>query len=222
MLAFRPPSKPFVYGAELASADDTYSTRHLWANKFQTRHLASFRLTPSRRLTYISNAPPFLWPVILTRIYKLRPSRPRAELLQLVKRRIILRKNLLKLAVLLTFAAMVAVSMPRLSAQDAMSAPGAAGKEEAMQRLQKMSAALKLTPEQKKQVMPILMDEAPKMKALKADTSLGPMQKAMQMRQIANDTDTKLKPILSPQQYQTWQGMREQERQQMMQKMENK
>ncbi len=48
------------------------------------------------------------------------------------------------------------------------------------------------------------------------------MQKAMQMRQIADDTDTKLKPILTPQQYQTWEGIRAQERQQMMQKMENK
>ena len=48
------------------------------------------------------------------------------------------------------------------------------------------------------------------------------MQKAMQMRQIANDTDTKLKPILTPSQYQTWQQMRTQEREQMMQKMENK
>ncbi len=135
-----------------------------------------------------------------------------------------MQKNALKFAlVALCLAGVVAVSAPRLSAQDAMSAPGgAAANPEAMQKLEKMAAALKLTPEQKKQVAPILMQEAPKLKEIKSNTSLGPMQKAMQMRQIANDTDTKLKPILSPQQYQTWEQMREQERQQMMQKMENR
>ena len=134
-----------------------------------------------------------------------------------------MQRNFLKVLVMWLSLATLAMCVPMLSAQDAMSGPGgAAGKEAAMQKLQKMSAALQLTPEQKKQVMPILMDEAPKLQALKGNTSLRPMQKAMQMRQIADDTDTKLKPILSPQQYQTWEQMREQERQQMMQKMENK
>lgn len=133
-----------------------------------------------------------------------------------------MQKNLLKLAVLLCLAAAVAVSAPRLSAQDAMSAPGGAANAEAMQKLQKMSAALQLTPAQKKQVMPILMEEAPQLKALKSDTSLPPLQKAMKMRQIGEATDAKMKPILNPQQWQTWEGMRAQERQQMMQKMENR
>jgi hypothetical protein len=132
-----------------------------------------------------------------------------------------LQKNLLKLAILFSLAAMFAVSAPRLIAQDAMSAPGGANAE-AMQKLQKMSAALQLTPEQKKQVMPILMDEAPQIKALKADTSMPPLQKAMKMRQIGESTDNKMKPILNPQQWQTWQNMRAQEKQQMMQKMENR
>ncbi len=133
-----------------------------------------------------------------------------------------MQRNFLKAVVLLLSLAALAVGVPMLSAQDAMSAGSSAGKEEAMQKLEKMSAALQLTPAQKKQVRPILMEEAPKMQALKGNASLGPMQKAMQMRQIANDTDSKLKPILNPQQYQTWEQMREQERQQMMQKMENK
>ena len=106
-----------------------------------------------------------------------------------------------------------------LFAQNNMGTQGNAS--EAMQKLQKMSAALQLTPQQKQQVKPILMDEAPKLQMIKSDTTLGPMQKAMKMRQIADDTDGKLKPILTPQQYQTWQQMRMQERQQMMQKMEN-
>lgn len=127
----------------------------------------------------------------------------------------------------IAFALVVAMTLcgPNLIAQDSM-APQAGmaqgDKAEAMQKLEKMSAALQLTPQQKQQVRPILLEEAPKLKALKSDTSLGPMQKAMQMRQIADATDAKLKPILTPAQYQTWQQMRTQERQQMMQKMENR
>ncbi len=63
------------------------------------------------------------------------------------------------------------------------------------------------------------MQEAPKLKAIKANTSLGPMQKAMQMKQIGEDTDAKMKPILTPEQYQKFQQIRQQEREQMMQQM---
>jgi len=114
------------------------------------------------------------------------------------------------------FALLVTLS---LAAQNNM-AQG--DKAEVLQKLEKMSAALQLTPQQKQQIRPILMEEAPKLKAIKTDTSLGPLQKAMKMHQIADDTDAKLKPILTPSQYQTWEQMRAQERQQMMQKMENR
>jgi hypothetical protein len=120
-----------------------------------------------------------------------------------------------------TAALLLPLLVLTVSAQSNMSAQGG-NDSEALEKLQKMSAALQLTPQQKQQVRPILMEEAPKLKALKSNTSLRPMQKAMQMRQIADDTDAKLKPILTPQQYQTWEQMRAQERQQMMQKMESR
>jgi hypothetical protein len=66
---------------------------------------------------------------------------------------------------------------------------------------------------------PIMMDEASKMKAIKADASLGPLQKAMQMKQVGTDMDAKVKPILTPDQYQKFEQMRAQEREEMMQKM---
>jgi len=129
---------------------------------------------------------------------------------------------LIKIAI----CAAVALGAYCLVAQDTMAGQNGMGgqndKAAALQKLEKMSAALQLTPQQKQQVRPILMEEAPKLRALKENTSLGPLQKAMQMRQIADATDAKLKPILNPQQYQTWEQMRAQERQQMMQKMENK
>jgi hypothetical protein len=115
----------------------------------------------------------------------------------------------------------VALLAVTLAAPLAFSQAGG-NKEEVMAKLEKISAELQLTPAQKKQMLPILKDEAPKLQALKSDTTLGPLQKAMKMKEIANDTDTKVKPILNPEQYQKWEQMRAQERQQMMQKMENK
>jgi len=124
--------------------------------------------------------------------------------------------------------ALFSMTLPlSLAAQNSMGAQGQgmgqdANKAEMMQKLEKMSAALQLSPQQKQQVRPIVFEEAQKLKAVKENTSLGPMQKAMQAHQIADASDARLKPILSPQQYQTWEQMRAQERQQMMQKMENR
>lgn len=108
-------------------------------------------------------------------------------------------------------------SMGTMGSQGAM---GGANKQEVMAKLEKISTELQLSPAQKKQMAPILMQEAPKLQAIKSNTSLGPMQKAMQLKEIGQDTDSKVMPILNPQQQQKWQAMQAAERQQMMQKME--
>jgi len=56
----------------------------------------------------------------------------------------------------------------------------------------------------------------------KANTMSPPLQKARQMKEIADETDAKLKPILNAQQYEKWEQIRAEERQQMMQKMRQK
>lgn len=92
-------------------------------------------------------------------------------------------------------------------------------KQEAIAKIEKMSAELQLTPQQKKQMMPIMMEEAKKMKAIKTNTSLGPLEKVMQLKQVGTDMDAKVQPILNPQQYQKFEQIRQQEREQMIQKM---
>jgi hypothetical protein len=130
-----------------------------------------------------------------------------------------------KYAVTLFVLLAIAVSIPLLSAQDNMS-QGTMGaqpnKAEVMAKLEKISTELNLSPAQKQQMLPILKEEAPKIQAIKGNTSMAPMQKAMQLRQIGQATDAKVMPILNPEQQQKWQAMRQQEREQMMQKMENK
>ena len=135
------------------------------------------------------------------------------------------RKPVTKSAITLVVLLAIAVSTPLLSAQDNMS-QGTMGaqpnKAEVMAKLEKISTALNLSPAQKQQMLPILKEEAPKIQAIKSNTSLGPLQKGMQLRQIGEATDAKVQPILSPEQYQKWQQIRAQEKEQMMQKMENK
>ena len=117
------------------------------------------------------------------------------------------------------FVSLVAIAGCSAFAQ-APSSTGAKGDmSEAVARLEKVAAQLQLTPAQKEQIRPILVEELPKMKALKGNTTMPPLQKARQMREIADETDAKLKPILNPQQYAKWEQIRAEERQQMIQKM---
>jgi len=117
------------------------------------------------------------------------------------------------------FVMLLAIAVRSAVAQAPNSTGTKGDLSEAVAKLEKMSAQLQLTPAQKQQIKPILMEEAPKMKALKANTTLPPLQKARQMKEISDETDAKLKPILNPQQYAKWEQIRAEERQQMMQKM---
>ena len=107
-------------------------------------------------------------------------------------------------------------------AQQGTGAPGAPGanKQEMAAKLEQISQTLQLTPQQKQEILPILKQEIPQLQAVKNNASLGPLQKAMQLKQISTATDAKVMPILNPEQQQKWQAMREQERQQMIQKRE--
>jgi hypothetical protein len=78
---------------------------------------------------------------------------------------------------------------------------------------------LQLTPAQKEQIRPILVEELPKVRALKSNTTMPPLHKARQMREISDETDAKLKPILNPQRYANWEQIRAEERQEMIRKM---
>ena len=77
-------------------------------------------------------------------------------------------------------------------------------------KLQAISQQLNLTPEQKAKVLPILAEEGPKVQAIKSDNSLSRMQKIQQIKAIHHQTDPQMKAILSPEQYQKLQAIRQQ------------
>jgi predicted transcriptional regulator len=58
--------------------------------------------------------------------------------------------------------------------------------------LQALSQQLKLTPQQKIQMLPILKEEGPKIEVIKNNTSLPPMQKMRQLRAIHNESAPRL------------------------------
>ena len=80
----------------------------------------------------------------------------------------------------------------------------------AVAKAQAIAQQLNLTPQQKEKILPILAAEVPKVQAIKNDNSLNKIQKIQQLRAIHQQTDPQMKAILSPEQYQKLQAIRQQ------------
>jgi hypothetical protein len=85
--------------------------------------------------------------------------------------------------------------------------------------LNQFSFELGLTQEQRQQIVPIIKAEMPKLQELKKDTSLKPEQKLGQLKQISDEIDSKVTPLLDQQQQQKFQAMREEHRRQLVEKL---
>ena len=79
----------------------------------------------------------------------------------------------------------------------------------AVERLQEISTQIHLTEDQKEKIKPVLMKEAPKLKALKDDSSLTRRKRFQGLRAIMDETSASLKPILTIDQLKTLQKMRD-------------
>ena len=79
-----------------------------------------------------------------------------------------------------------------------------------MAKAQTIAEELKLTPQQKEKVLPILAAEVPKVQAIKNDNQLSKTQKIQQLHAIHQQTDPQMKAILSPEQYQKLKTIRQQ------------
>ena len=75
-------------------------------------------------------------------------------------------------------------------------------------KLEEIAQYLNLTLQQKGKILPILADEAPKVRAIKNDPSFSRTQKMQQIKAIHQQNDPQMKAILSPEQYQKLQAMR--------------
>jgi len=80
-----------------------------------------------------------------------------------------------------------------------------------------LTQKLHLSPEQLQQVMPILQKEFPKLQAIKGSSNLSDSQKVAQTKAVQHQSDSKLKTILSPQQFGSLQGFRAEQLQGLLQ-----
>ena len=85
--------------------------------------------------------------------------------------------------------------------------------------INQFSIELGLTEQQKQQVVPILKEATPQLEALKKNTSLKPLQKIEQLKQIADSVDSKITPLLNSDQQQKFQAIRDEHRRQLIEKM---
>jgi hypothetical protein len=91
-------------------------------------------------------------------------------------------------------------------------APGVLGQNaDAAAKLQALSQQLNLTPEQKLKMLPVLKEEVPKIQAIKKNTSLSGLQKMKELRTVHNQSAPQMQQILSPEQYQKLQTIRQEE-----------
>ncbi len=89
-----------------------------------------------------------------------------------------------------------------------------------MAMLNQFSIELGLTEEQRQQILPFLQGEIiPKLKALKKNTSLKPLDKLEQLKQISDEVDAKLTPLLNQEQQQKFQAIRDEHRRELIEKL---
>jgi periplasmic protein CpxP/Spy len=139
----------------------------------------------------------------------------------------IVMKSLLKQMLALTAMAALSVVTPMVIAQTQDSAENksqqdtaqssAQQQENAESKLQQISQQLNLSEEQKTKLKPILQDEVDQLKALKSDTSASSQDKLQKAKEIRAAHKQQIDAILTPDQKQKWQQMKEQAVDQMKQ-----
>jgi hypothetical protein len=77
------------------------------------------------------------------------------------------------------------------------------------QKVEKIAKELNLTPQQEMQLVPILRSEAPQVEAIKDNQSLTGVQKLEQLKTLHDRTDPQVRSILSSQQYDKLQEIRD-------------
>jgi hypothetical protein len=85
-----------------------------------------------------------------------------------------------------------------------------------------LAIELSLTEQQKQQITPILKAEMPQLEALKKNTSLKPLDKIDQLKQISGTVDARITPLLNADQQKKFTEIRDEYRRQLIEKMSSK
>ena len=136
-------------------------------------------------------------------------------------------KSFLKQMLVLGAIAAISVVTPVVIAQTQDSAENksqqdtaqssAQQQENVESKLQQISQQLNLSEEQKTKLKPILQDEVDQLKDLKSNTSVSSQDKLQKAKEIRAAHKEQIDAILTPEQKQKWQQMKEQAIEQMKQ-----
>jgi periplasmic protein CpxP/Spy len=88
-------------------------------------------------------------------------------------------------------------------------------------RLEAVAKQLHLTHEQEKQLIPIIEAEEPKLEAIRNDPSLTRVQRLQRLQAVHDQSNPQVRSILTPEQYQQLQVIRQRRRAQLMQAAKN-
>jgi hypothetical protein len=122
-----------------------------------------------------------------------------------------MKQSILKLAVFF-----LSCVMP-LTAQDLGGLAKQAQNLGGMDSLAGLTQKLHLTPQQIQQVLPILQGESPKLQAIQSTAGLSNTQKLDQTKAVQKQSDSKLKGLLSAEQFKSLQGFRSLQKQEILQ-----
>jgi hypothetical protein len=122
-----------------------------------------------------------------------------------------MKQAILKLAVLFLTGTMA------LAAQDLGGLAKQAQNLGGMDSLAGLTQKLHLTPQQIQQVLPILQGETPKLQAIQSTAGLNNAQKLDQTKTVQKQSDSKLKGLLSAEQFKSLQGFRSLQKQEILQ-----
>ncbi|HEY4679055.1 MAG TPA: hypothetical protein VIJ01_17950 [Candidatus Angelobacter sp.] len=122
-----------------------------------------------------------------------------------------MKQFVLKLAILFLSGAMT------LAAQDLGGLAKQAQNLGGMDSLAGLTQKLHLTPQQIQQVLPILQGETPKLQAIQSTAGLSNTQKLDQTKTVQKQSDSKLKGLLSAEQFKSLQGFRSLQKQEILQ-----
>jgi Spy/CpxP family protein refolding chaperone len=89
------------------------------------------------------------------------------------------------------------------------------------ERLKAVAKQLHLTRHQEKQLIPIMEAEEPKLESIRNDPSLSRVQKLQRLQAVHDQSNPQVKAILTPEQYQQLQEIRQKRRAELMQAAKN-
>jgi len=128
-----------------------------------------------------------------------------------------MKHHALKFAAAALLSALASAPAASLVAQDVGSLEKQAQSFSGMGSILGLAQKLHLNPQQLQQVLPILQKEMPKLNSIMGNTGLSTAQKTKKTEKVQKESDSKLKSILSPEQFTSLKNFRTEQLQGILQ-----